>query len=74
MTTAIVRVAPWIVASVWLVHGLYNKLLRGSPRHLLIVQSVPGLTGRAGVRMLTAVGLFEVVTAAWVLSGVAAAR
>lgn len=31
------------VASVWLVHGLYNKLLGGSERHLAIVQSTPGL-------------------------------
>ena len=29
-----------VVAAVWLVHGLYNKLLGGSPRHLAIVQSV----------------------------------
>lgn len=57
------------VASVWLVHGLYNKLLGGSPRHLAIVQSVPGLAGAAGVRMVTAVGLFEVAIALWILSG-----
>ena len=57
------------VASVWLVHGLYNKLLGGSPRHLAIVQSVPGLAGAAGVRVVTVVGLFEVALAIWVLSG-----
>ena len=58
-----------LVASVWLVHGLYNKLLGGSPRHLAIVQSVPGLAGAAGERVLTAVGLFEVALALWILSG-----
>lgn len=57
------------VASIWLVHGLYNKLLDGSPRHLAIVQSVPGLGGAAGERVLTAVGLFEILVALWVLSG-----
>jgi len=57
------------VASVWLVHGLYNKLLHGSPRHLAIVQSVPGLRGVAGVRMLAAVGVAEVGIAAWMMSG-----
>ena len=57
------------VASVWLVHGLYNKLLGGSPRHLAIVQSVPGLAGAAGVRVFAVVGLFEVALAIWVLSG-----
>ncbi len=56
------------VASVWLVHGLYNKLLGGSLRHLAIVQSVPGLAGDTGVRVLAAVGLFEVVLAMWILS------
>jgi hypothetical protein len=58
-----------LVASVWLVHGLYNKLLHGSPRHLLIVQSVPGLGGDVGQYVLAFVGVAEVVLAAWVLSG-----
>ena len=42
-----------LVASVWLVHGLYNKLLGGSPRHVAIIQSVPGLAGLNGERVLT---------------------
>ena len=57
-----------LVAAVWLVHGLYNKLLGGSARHLAIVQSVPGLEGSAGERVLAAVGIGEVVVALWVLS------
>ena len=57
------------VAAVWLVHGVYNKLLSGSPRHLAIVQSVPGLSGATGVHVLHAVGVFEVLVACWVLSG-----
>jgi hypothetical protein len=60
------------VASVWLVHGLYNKLLHGSPRHLAIVQSVPGFRGMAGVRMLAVVGVAEVGIALWMLSGLLA--
>ena len=57
------------IASVWLVHGLYNKLLGGSPRHLAIVQSVPGLSGATGERVLAAVGIFEVLVACWIVSG-----
>jgi hypothetical protein len=57
------------VAAVWLVHGLYNKLLGGSPRHLAIVQSVPGLSGDTGALALAAIGTLEVLIAAWVLSG-----
>src|SRR5215471_18325264 len=59
----------FLVAGVWLTHGLYNKLLGGSPRHLAIVQSVPGLAGATGTQMLVAVGVFEVVVALWVISG-----
>ena len=61
-----------IVASVWLGHGLLNKLLHFSPRHLQIVQSVPGLAGSRGEAVLTAIGLCEVGIAVWVLSGWAA--
>ena len=61
------RLAP-ALAAVWLVHGVYNKLLGGSPRHLAIVQSMPGLDGSAGERMLVAVGLVEVAIALWMLS------
>ena len=61
-----------IVASVWLVHGLLNKLLHLSPRHLQIVQSVPGLAGSRGEFLLTTIGFCEVGIAVWVLSGWAA--
>src|SRR5687768_3565290 len=57
-----------LVASVWLVHGLYNKLLGGSARHLAIVQSVPGLEGSTGEAVLTAVGFGEVALAVWIVS------
>ena len=62
------RAVRFFVAGVWLTHGLYNKLLGGSPRHLAIVQSVPGLAGAVGIRILVAVGLFEVAVAIWVMS------
>ena len=58
-----------VVASVWLYHGLLNKLLRAEPRHLAIVQSVPGLGGTTGEIVLAAVGVAEVLVAMWVLSG-----
>lgn len=61
-------VVPGLVAAVWLVHGLYNKLLGGSERHLQIVQSVPGLDGDTGVAMLALVGVVEVALAVWIIS------
>jgi len=69
------RIGRWstfMVAAVWLVHGLLNKLLHFSPRHLQIVQSVPGLAGSRGELVLTAVGMCEVAIAVWVVSGWAA--
>jgi uncharacterized protein YqjF (DUF2071 family) len=66
------RWSTFVVASVWLIHGLVNKLLHFSPRHLQIVQSVPGLAGGRGELVLTAVGLCEVGIAVWVVSGWAA--
>jgi hypothetical protein len=62
------RAAAWLVATVWLVNGAYNKLLRGSPRHLAIVQSIPGFAGATGEHVLMLVGIAEVAIALWVLS------
>ena len=77
MTTLVVhhrpnarRIAAALVASVWLYHGVVNKLLGASPRHLLIVQTVPGLAGRTGEVVLALVAVAEIAIAAWVLSGV----
>jgi uncharacterized membrane protein YphA (DoxX/SURF4 family) len=58
-----------LVASVWLIHGLYNKLLHGSTRHLAIVQSVPWFGGSTGEHTLMAVGLLETGIGLWVLVG-----
>ena len=66
----IARALVVIVASVWLYHGLVNKLLHATPRHLLIVQSVPGLAGAKGEIALAMVGVAEVLLGLWVLSGV----
>src|ERR1044071_2933688 len=64
------RLLAALVASVWLYHGLVNKLLHGEPRHLAIVQAIPGLAGTAGAIVLALVGAGEVLVAAWCLSGV----
>ncbi len=62
-------ICAWLVAVVWLVHGGWNKLLGGSPRHLAIVQAVPGFEGVAGERVLAVVGGLEVFIALWIVSG-----
>jgi hypothetical protein len=63
------RASALVVASTWLIQGLYSKVLGGSPRHLQIVQSTPGLDGTAGEYALVAIGAAEAAIAVWVLSG-----
>jgi hypothetical protein len=55
---------------VWLVQGLYSKLLLGVPRHLAIVQSIPHLGEHAHI-VLPIVGVTEVLLAIWIVCGVA---
>ena len=68
-TFVVRRVISAAVACVWLYHGLYNKLLGGEPRHLAIVQSVPGLGGAAGEAALVVIGAGEVLLGLWVMHG-----
>lgn len=55
------------IASVWVFHGLYSKLLDGIPRHRAIVARVLGaeVAGPATI----AVGVLEILLGCWVLSG-----
>jgi hypothetical protein len=55
------------IASVWIFHGLYSKILDGIPRHRAIVSRILGDT--IGPTATIAVGLCEVLLGIWVLSG-----
>jgi hypothetical protein len=59
------------VASVWLYEGLWCKLLRGDPRQIAIVESVPHLGPRIGASFLNLLGAAEIGLALWALSGTA---
>lgn len=56
------------VAAVWLYEGLWCKLLRGEPHEFEVVKAVPRYGARYGIPFLMALGVIEVVIAAWVLS------
>lgn len=56
------------ITLVWLINGLYCKLLNGVPRHQLIVARILGPT-HAGVLTKT-IGILEIGMSAWVLSGI----
>ncbi len=55
------------IALVWLINGLYCKLLNKVPRHQQIVARILG-TAHAGVLTKT-IGILEIGMSVWVLSG-----
>lgn len=60
------RILTYLIAAVWLVNGLYAKVLNGVPRHQRIVAHI---LGDDYAPLLTkAIGFGEVLMAVWVLS------
>ena len=55
------------IAGVWLVNGLYAKVLGGAPRHTDIVARVVGEAWAP--ELVTAIGLGEVGLALWIWGG-----
>ena len=55
-----------LIATVWLINGLYCKVLNQVPRHRQIVGEILGEEYAAPLTLL--IGLSEVVMALWVLS------
>lgn len=55
-------------ALVWLVNGLYCKVLNGVPRHRQIVVRILGKPHAA--TLTTPIGLAEIGMAVWILSGI----
>jgi uncharacterized membrane protein YphA (DoxX/SURF4 family) len=57
----------YLIAAVWLVNGLFCKVLNLVPRHQQIVERILGNTH---AKLLTkAIGLSEIAMAAWIVSG-----
>ena len=56
-----------VIATVWLVNGLYCKVLDQVPRHRQIVGEILGEEFAAPLTIL--IGISEVIMAIWVLSG-----
>jgi hypothetical protein len=61
----------WLIASVWLVNGLFCKALDLVPRHRAIVARILG-AGHSKGRTI-AIGCLETAMAAWIVSGIAPA-
>jgi len=60
----------YCIAAVWLINGLFCKLLNFVPRHQLIVARI---LGEADAALFTkAIGVAEAAMAVWVISGIKA--
>jgi len=60
-------ILPYLIAAVWLINGLFCKVMHLVPRHQLIVARILG-DEYAGL-LTTAIGLSEIGIAIWILSG-----
>ncbi|MBU7576558.1 MAG: DoxX-like family protein [Flavihumibacter sp.] len=60
------RILEVLIALVWLVNGLYCKVLNGVPRHEAIVARVLQLQEARGLTLL--IGLSEIGIAIWIIS------
>jgi hypothetical protein len=60
------RILNAAISLVWLVNGLYCKVLDGVPRHRMIVSRIlgPGYSGAASI----AIGILEIGMCVWILS------
>ena len=56
------------IALVWLVNGLYCKVLNGVPRHRSIVGRILG--DEHASLLTTAIGILEIGMCVWILSGI----
>jgi hypothetical protein len=58
----------WLFAAVWLVNGVWCKIMDGVPRHREIVARILG--EEHSMLLTRMIGMGEVVMAAWILSGI----
>ena len=62
------KVLTYLIASVWLINGLYCKVLNQVPRHKEIISRILG-DEYAGI-LTIGIGLGEIGMAIWILSGI----
>ena len=68
MYPAIHKILNFCIAAIWLLNGLYCKVLNYVPRHELIVGRILGQQHAPLFTRL--IGVAEILMAAWVLSGI----
>lgn len=59
----------FVIATVWIINGLYCKILNYVPRHEEIVASILNLDSLSARYMTCIIGVSELIMAIWILSG-----
>ena len=62
------KIIRYFIAPVWLINGLFCKLLNFAPRHEEIVRRILG--SEYSVFLTRAIGLAEICMTVWILSGI----
>ena len=68
MKTTVAKSIDYLIAMIWLVNGLFCKVLHMVPRHEQIVARILG-TGHSRL-FTTIIGFSEVLMAVWIISGI----
>lgn len=64
--TGLHKVLTYLIASVWVVNGLFCKILNGVPRHQRIVARILG--EEYAPQLTKLIGIYEVLLAFWIVS------
>lgn len=67
--TRIYKILTYCIAIVWIVNGLFCKVLSLVPRHEEIVQKITNVDRPSAYFLIFIIGISEILMAIWILSG-----
>ena len=62
------KILTYLIALVWLINGLFCKVLNLVPRHQLIVKTILNLDNASAFYLTKVIGVLEILMAVWILS------
>ncbi|HEX7753824.1 MAG TPA: DoxX-like family protein [Niabella sp.] len=65
--TPLQQVLKYVIALIWLINGLFCKVVNGVPRHQELVEKILRLQDGRTVTLL--IGISEIIMAIWIISG-----
>lgn len=63
------KIITYSIALVWIVNGLFCKVLNFSPRHTQIVAEILNLNTTSSYHLTVLIGLLEILMSLWIISG-----